>query len=77
VRDNGETAQALYLLGRAHDVEGGTEDARNCYQRALALNSEHTLAGLRLAQLPNPESKDANDAALQSRTPSSKKKLQA
>lgn len=80
VRDNGDSAQALYLLGRARDVQGETELARGLYQRALDLKSDHTLAGLRLAQLPNPEPAKApsgDSPPLQSRTPASKKKLQA
>ncbi len=76
IRDNGETAQALYLLGRSHDAEGEIEGARNFYQRALVLNSEHTLAGLRLAQLPNRLAPDGTEPGLQSRAPLSKKKLQ-
>ena len=54
VREHGESAQALYLLGRARDAQGELEPAREFYQRALALNSEHTFASLRLAQLPDP-----------------------
>jgi len=54
VREHGESAQALYLLGRARDAQGELEPARDLYQRALALNSEHTFASLRLAQLPDP-----------------------
>ena len=52
VREHGESAQGLYLLGRALDAQGELEPAREKYQRALLLNSEHTLASLRLAQLP-------------------------
>ena len=49
VREHGESAQALYLLGRARDAQGELEPARALYRRALALNSEHTFASLRLA----------------------------
>jgi chemotaxis protein methyltransferase WspC len=74
VRDHGESAQALYLLGRARDVQGELEAARGHYGRAIELHPEHTLATLRLAQLP--DSKPASEPGpLQSRTPPSKSKL--
>lgn len=53
IREHGESAQALYLLGRVRDAKGELEPARELYRRALSLNSEHTFASLRLAQLPD------------------------
>lgn len=70
VRDHGESAQALYLLGRARDVQGELEAARGLYGRAIQLHPEHTMATLRLAQLPDP--KPGPSPQLQSRTPQSK-----
>ncbi len=75
VRDHGESAQALYLLGRARDVEGELEAARGFYGRAIELHPEHTLATLRLAQLPEPKPDGKAGPPLQSRTPQSKGKL--
>ena len=75
VRDHGESAQALYLLGRARDVEGELEAARGFYGRAIELHPEHTMATLRLAQLPDPKPAGEAGPALQSRTPQSKGKL--
>jgi chemotaxis protein methyltransferase WspC len=76
VRDHGESAQALYLLGRARDVEGELEAARGYYGRAIELHPEHTLATLRLAQLPDPKPAGEANPALQSRTPQAKRKLE-
>ena len=75
VRDHGESAQALYLLGRARDVEGELEAARGLYGRAIELHPEHTLATLRLAQLPAPKPGSEPGPPLQSRTTQSKGKL--
>ena len=75
VRDHGESAQALYLLGRARDVQGEIEAARGLYGRALNLHPEHTLASLRLAQLPDSTPARKPGPALQSRTPASKSQL--
>lgn len=75
VRDHGDSAQALYLLGRARDVEGELEAARGFYDRAIKLHPEHTLATLRLAQLPDPKPAGEAGPPLQNRTPQSKGKL--
>lgn len=75
VRDHGESAQALYLLGRARDVEGEIDAARDFYGRAVELHPEHTMATLRLAQLPEPKPAARANPPLQSRTPESKGKL--
>jgi hypothetical protein len=77
VRDHGESAQALYILGRARDAQGEVEPARDLYQRALALNSEHTFASLRLAQLPDPETPAGAHPGPDGRARPSKSKLQA
>ncbi|MEY2409110.1 MAG: chemotaxis protein methyltransferase WspC [Verrucomicrobiota bacterium] len=58
VREHGESAQALYLLGRVRDAKGELEPARQLYQRALGINSEHTFASLRLAQLPDRDERE-------------------
>jgi chemotaxis protein methyltransferase WspC len=75
VRDHGESAQALYLLGRARDVQGELEAARGLYGRAIELHPEHTLASLRLAQLPDSKPVGQTTPRLQSRTAQSKGKL--
>ena len=75
VRDHGESAQALYLLGRARDVQGELEAARGLYGRAIELHPEHTLASLRLAQLPDPKPVVPVAPRLQSRTSQAKGKL--
>lgn len=43
-------AEALCLLGRAHQAEGAPDDAITCYQQALALNPSNPIAKLALAQ---------------------------
>lgn len=75
--EHGESAQALYLLGRARGAQGELEPARDFYRRALALNSEHTFASLHLAQLPDPETPDGAIPGLEGRTRPSKRNLQA
>lgn len=77
VRDHGESAQALYLLGRARDAQGEIEPAREFYRRAVALNSEHTFASLRLAQLPDAEPPKAASRGPDDPARPSKRKLQA
>lgn len=74
VRDYGETAQALYLIGQARDAQGDGEAARDFYCRALQLNPEHTMASLRLAQLP--DSTAVITPVLNDRVRPSKQKLQ-
>lgn len=75
VRDHGESAQALYLLGRARDVQGDMEEARGLYDRVIKLHPEHTMASLRLAQLPDPKPMAEPGALVQNRTPPCKGNL--
>ena len=75
VRDHGESAQALYLLGRARDVQGEIEAARGFYGRAIELHPEHTMASLRLAQLPDPKAGGERGSPVQSRAGQSEGKL--
>ena len=75
VRDHGESAQALYLLGRARDVQGEIEAARGYYGRAIELHPEHTLASLRLAQLPDPKPGGERGSPAQGRAGQSEGKL--
>lgn len=72
IREQGESAEALYLLGEARAALGDTHQARRHYQRALELRPEHTMASLRMAQLPSESGRSASDQ----RTPVSGPKFQ-
>jgi len=76
VRDHGASPQALYLLGRAHDVKGEINSARRLYERTLEMDSDHTLASLRLAQLPEPGTESEDDPRLHNRTRAVDQKFQ-
>ena len=67
----------FYGLGAALDRGHKYDNAIAEYKRALALNSEHTFASLRLAQLPDAETPAGARPGPDSRTRPSKSKLQA
>lgn len=52
IREEGECADAMFLLGEVQRAAGQMEGARWHYERALQLKPEHTMASLRIAQLP-------------------------
>jgi hypothetical protein len=67
LREQGECAEAMFLLGDARRAQGEMEVARWHYERTLQLMPEHTMATLRLAQLPSAAALAA--AALARRPP--------